>query len=565
MTATLDLRYANLKTLIAPYLGGSRTESRAFLAWFLENFYRLDPDASQDAVCDGTDDKGIDGIYVDDNLETIDVFQSKIVENPSKSIGDTEIRRLAGTLTLFSSPTNVDALANDTRNLELQSLLVAEEISKKVAAGYAVRGVLLTNAPRDPSVDTFLRAQTNLDIYDRDVLQSLYVPAGPVAPIAPPATFHDDSKRRAVYHTRGTKVVVAPLKATELVKLDGIANGSLFAWNVRQSLGRTKVNKDIAASIQDREEHPNFILFHNGLTVLCQQISLKGNRLTISGYMVVNGCQSLTTLYDQRDSLSEDLEILTRLIELDPDDPLTAKITHHSNNQNPISARDLQSNSVLQRRLQREFAAKYGSSVFYAIKRGEVPTTEYVIDNEEAARILLAFDLEQPWTCHQTYKLFDELHARIFARPEVTAARVFALWLVFAAVQQAVPQIKHPLMVGYRLTKYFLLYLVKRALAGDAVGMQLIQDPDVLINEADGPNRLYRAIARVANDLVIDLNAVIDQRASTASPLDYKRELKSPTAVKALERAIISPYQMAVARDRASSFAREWEAARPAE
>jgi hypothetical protein len=559
----LDLRYPSLQQLVAPYLGSSRTESRAFLVWFLEHFYRLDPDAAQDVVCDGQDDKGIDGIFVDQNLESIDIFQSKVVQNPRRRLGDPELQKLAGTLTLLADPQNIEALAKETRNTELRNLLQTEEVAKKVAAGYSVHGIFIVNVERDPSADSFLHAQSNLELYDASALQALYVPAGPSSPIPDPATFHVDPKRRALYHTGSTRVVVAPLKATELVKLDGISNGSLFAWNVRQSLGRTKVNKQIAASVADNNEHPNFILFHNGLTVLCQKIEVHGKRLVISGYMVVNGCQSLTTLYDQRDHLSDNLELLARLIELDPDDPLAAKITHHSNNQNAISARDLQSNSVIQRRLQREFSARFGDSVFYAIKRGEAPTAEPVIDNEEAARILLAFDLEQPWACHQTYRLFDELHTPIFARPEVTADRIFAQWIVFQAVMEALSSINHPLIVGYRLTRYFLLYLLKRALTNDQMGERFCQDPLGFIVADDGFDRLHRATLRVLNDLVIDLNAEIDQRESSGNPLDYKRELKSPTAVKAIERNIISPYLMAVSRDRASSFSKEWEASAP--
>ena len=43
---------------------------------------------AEDAVCDGPDDKGIDGIYVDENLERVDIFQSKLLQNSAKTIGD---------------------------------------------------------------------------------------------------------------------------------------------------------------------------------------------------------------------------------------------------------------------------------------------------------------------------------------------------------------------------------------------------------------------------------------------------------------------------------------------
>ncbi len=61
---------------------------------------------------------------------------------------------------------------------------------------------------------------------------------------------------------------------------------------------------------------------------------------------------------------------------------------------------------MIQRRLQTEFNASYGGSVFYRIKRGERSNqAATVIENDEAGRLLLAFDLRQPWSCHQTYKI----------------------------------------------------------------------------------------------------------------------------------------------------------------
>ena len=58
-----------------------RSESVAFLIWFLENFFRLETQDAIDSVCDQTNDKGIDGIYVDDEEEIVYLFQSKFSPN----------------------------------------------------------------------------------------------------------------------------------------------------------------------------------------------------------------------------------------------------------------------------------------------------------------------------------------------------------------------------------------------------------------------------------------------------------------------------------------------------
>lgn len=59
----LDLDYANLVQVIQAYKVSGRTESSAFLTWFLVNIYRLDILEVENIVCDGRGDKGIDGIY----------------------------------------------------------------------------------------------------------------------------------------------------------------------------------------------------------------------------------------------------------------------------------------------------------------------------------------------------------------------------------------------------------------------------------------------------------------------------------------------------------------------
>lgn len=74
----LQLAYPNIKKLFGDHAVKQRTESRQFLAWFLENYYRLEETEVDDCICDGTDDKGLDGIFVNDQLALIDVFQSRL-------------------------------------------------------------------------------------------------------------------------------------------------------------------------------------------------------------------------------------------------------------------------------------------------------------------------------------------------------------------------------------------------------------------------------------------------------------------------------------------------------
>ena len=318
------------------------------------------------------------------------------------------------------------------------------------------------------------------------------------------------------------------------------------------------MNKAIADSVKNSDEHKNFLLYHNGLTILAQTAILEDDQLTIDGYTVVNGCQSLSTLYEQRGLVSDELRLLTRVIKLPPYEELAARITHHSNNQNAISARDLQSNSTIQRRLQMEFRSAFGPWISYEIKRGEHTETAKTITNEQAARLLLAFDLEQPWSCHQSYRLFDELHSDIFGRPEVNAYRIAALEVLQSSVNEALDSLDDQLVARYNLTQYFVIYLVRKALEKDAIGRHLIRNPREIWEEA-GPEVLRAALDIVVADVIVDLNAELAERRESDNPFDHKRELKSPNAVRTLGSAILPSYEKAIRRNRATSFSSEVE------
>ena len=553
----VDFTYPKILDAFAPIVHG-RTESHAFLVWFLMHFMRLDDTEAQDAVCDGPDDKGIDGIYVDSNLEAVFVFQCKLVQNERRTLGDTQLKEFIGTLSQFTSADDIATLQASTSNSELSHLLEAEKIATNISDGYKVIGMFVTNIGRDANATAYLSGRDDLQLFDKQELERRYIPVGPTEATGAPVTFDVFGYDFSEYKIGDVKVLFAPLKARELVMLDGIENSELFAWNVRGSLGRTKVNRDIGKSIDDPSEHKHFLLFHNGLTVLCEELNHEDDKITIEKYSVVNGCQSLTSLYDHAAKLTDELRVMTRLIELPPEHELADKVTHHSNNQNPINARDLQSNSVVQRRLQNEINRDYPGTVFYRIKRGEPEQASEVIENDEAGRLLLAFDLRQPWVCHQSYKILDELHAAIFARPEVNSHRIVAMIDLLGSIATASSAIENRFIGAYRLTRYFLMYLLREALETDDEGRRFCKDPSFFLSVPNGRVKLRMAIEPVLGDLIIDFNAELREREEAGIPFDYKREFKSANPVRELSRVIIPQYQKAVQRNRATSFGAEW-------
>ena len=225
----LSLQYPEVLSLLHTHLAAGRTESRSFLAWFLETYYRLEQVEAQDAVCDGPDDKGVDGLYVDANLERVDVLQSKLFQNSSKTLGDSSLKEFWGTMEQFRHPASINAIASSTSNAELRALISETKVAELVRDGYEVRGIFVTNAGADANAQAFIDKTPNLILYDRAALQAAYIATGPEIPVSAPFTFDISGFDVIEYKTLDATAVFAPLLATDLVRLEGIENGSLFA------------------------------------------------------------------------------------------------------------------------------------------------------------------------------------------------------------------------------------------------------------------------------------------------------------------------------------------------
>jgi hypothetical protein len=158
--------------------------------------------------------------------------------------------------------------------------------------------------------------------------------------------------------------------------------------------------------------------------------------------VVVNSAQSLKQFHNNEKKASSDLKILARIIEICSNSDLAREISINGNNQNGIKPRDFRSNDSVRVRLQAEFEKLAFDGYSFEVKRGEEGSGK-AISNEYAGKLLLAFDLNELWSCHQTYKVFDEKYAHIFARPEVSARRIIFLAEIMSLIEKYLPDVKN--------------------------------------------------------------------------------------------------------------------------
>ncbi len=552
---SIDVDYPALLDLFPQHIAPKRSESASFLIWYLENYYRLDTQEAVDSVCDNRGDKGIDGLFINDN-KTITVFQSVISQKPGRTIGDASLREFAGTLTQFKDGPSVEGLIQSAGNAQMASLAKRLDLVNKVST-HTVRGEFVTNMDFDTNGKDFLDITPIISFVGKTDLLSTYISDSRDIPTHAPAKFDIVGYQISEYIVdAGTKAVIAPIKARELIALEGIADQSLFAYNVRGPLGKTQVNKDIVKSIENGSLHKMFPLFHNGITVIAKDISATKETLTATDYYVVNGCQSLTALHSKKGALTDNLRILTKFIQMEPSSDVAKKVTEFSNNQNGVKARDFMANNATQIRIQNEFTRDYDGQYFYEIKRGEsLPTGVTIIPNETAGLLLMAFDLKEPWATHRKGQVFDERHADLFGKPTVTADRIVMCQVIAEAVDAALPKINKRLFAQYLLARYFMVYMIRNILENDSLSESVFKSPGEFVRSQKDRAHFRQCLDTIVGDLVIDLNAEVDDYGDA---FDYRDKLRDSVWVKDLNKKIVADHLKQVARQRIKSFSEEW-------
>jgi hypothetical protein len=521
----------------------------------------LDPLNADDACVDAKQDKGIDGIYVDDVSETIYLIQVKVKQKTNSSIGDTDIKEFVGTLEQFSSKSNVELLLESAANEQLKSSIVRNKLPEKLESGYKVEAIFCCNNSFNKDASDFVRNLSGksytFTLYDSNKISSEHVDYNIDGGIKKEFTF-DSPDSEIISHESSTSIQahIFLANALQVVKLDGIDDGSLFDTNVRQSLGMTKVNKEIIKSIKDKNEHKFFPLYHNGITILCENFSrLENNSLKIENYVVVNGAQSLTSLKSAKNNITDELKILVKIVSFSNDPELIRKITTNSNNQNAIKPRDMRSNHGIQQRLKTEIERMNYNNIVYEIKRGERHKKDsIVISNEDMGLILLAIDLAEPWNCHQKYKVMDELHSEIFGRPDVDAYKVISLYMAFSRINDVAQYFEDKSFGSYGLTRYFLAHAVSEIIKSEPKGKKVFSNFKQ-IYDSQNLEKFLDVFKKLASTTAIDFNAEVKTlNSENNKTFDYKSDLKNKNWCEKMIENLKSQYTKDVVRGKAESI-----------
>lgn len=415
-------------------------DGQRFVAWYLRNIHILDTFETKDCITDGAGDKQIDAIYIDNQSSTVYIIQGKFYGGDTVDSGP--LREVLASWVQIKDLVHLQDGANHKLQVKINEMAAVLDDDYEICFELIMTSSLTDAAKSD--LERFQRElaesetlSANLVVVDNEMLKFKYDEA---LNRSRPYINHEFQLEPGKYMELtigGTKAAIVALPLKDCVKIPGVKDGSLFRKNVRQSLGSgNKVNKGIARTI--KKDAGDFFFLHNGITAICSHMSAHDNRLSVKELNVVNGCQSLSTIFSSGEAAkkAEDAYILFRFYEIeDPD--RADKISTSTNSQSAVKARDLRSNDKAVLAMKRAYEQFYTDGYFIT-KRGESVdqvryNTAHIVNLTDLGKQLIAWHSQRPTISYSETKIFDKYFDQLFHR-DYEPENVQALHEMFTAI-----------------------------------------------------------------------------------------------------------------------------------
>ncbi len=207
----------------------------------------------------------------------------------------------------------------------------------------------------------------------------------------------DKEENKMAYGQDSIVVNVSAKSLKELWKKEG--KRGLLAMNLRYYIKSKNIDEKITDSIMDDPQ--DFWYLNNGIIIVCEGYSFKGNTLKLQNFSIVNGGQTTnmigTTPFDT------DFYLLAKIIVIGKENEdktsFVSRVAEASNTQKPIKAKDIIANKVSQRNLKLSLAKE---NIFIEIKRGEKPQKDIY---------------KEPWQRTKNNELAQDLYAFVYLQP----------------------------------------------------------------------------------------------------------------------------------------------------
>lgn len=191
---------------------------------------------------------------------------------------------------------------------------------------------------------------------------------------------------------------------------NGDINKGIFYDNVRDYLGATnKVNQDIEETIKSNDQRNLFSVLNNGVTVVAKKVTPGHDAFQISGFQVVNGCQTSHVLFNNKEHVTDDMFITVKLIETDDVD-LSSSVIKATNSQSIVRKEAFATIKPYHKQLEDFFKSMHlkGYKFYYERRPHQYDDNEDITSNQIVSAPLLiksfvSVVIEEPHKVHFYY------------------------------------------------------------------------------------------------------------------------------------------------------------------
>ena len=404
-------------------------KSYALLIWFLEFYGKISSYTS--FITDGDNDSSCDIVFDKINNYGDKVFyvvQSKW-NNAGNSEKESDKDEILKALSDFTT-----ILRGEKDNFNDKLKLKIEELDKHLKENGEVKFIFLTLSQYRGGADENIKAFINNDekikfeVIDINRIKLDYIDRKykKIEPLNPLETYQNPEESLIdieIVQGNGRIEIQKPFEAYmfllrpksiyDLFEKYGFA---LFYKNVRNPLLQSEFNEEIEKTALENPAY--FWYYNNGITAityLLPKIGKKAEKLQLTGLQIINGAQTVYSIYRAYKNASP-----TKRIQMDSESLLTLRllksggtdfdlnVTRYTNSQNPIYDRDFCANDDIQIKLQND---SYQTKFWYEKRRDEfreVPEGITEVPNYVFANAYLAYHLQDPVSVINNYRQYQE-------------------------------------------------------------------------------------------------------------------------------------------------------------
>ena len=246
----------------------------------------------------------------------------------------------------------------------------------------------------------------------------------------------------------------------------------LFYDNVRDFQGDNPVNQEIEQTLRSQAKEA-FVLLNNGVTVVADDLSVTGDSFNLTGFQIVNGCQTSHVLFSNRAVISDNVHIPIKLI-VSPEDVLKNQITKATNRQTVVKLEELSALTDFQKTLEQYYNAIQEEHRLYYERRSQQyrsfldsedsPEKIQIITVSTQIRAFASMFLDRAHQASRYYgTLLKDIENRIFVNghfPIAYYVSAYALFRIESLLR------RKQLDGKYRAFKYHLLGILRMQIAG---------------------------------------------------------------------------------------------------